>query len=99
MSTMTRRSIFWGGIGLGVGGVILMAWGFRRLPHLANYQRLALLLPLMYAIPLMHVDTFATWSDAPSYARMNAGASLFFAAVLTAGCLFWLISDPEAKAQ
>ena len=99
MSLKQRRFVFWGGVGLAVGGFLLIQWGIRHFSQLVNYQRVGVMLQLIYSLPMMYVDTFANWSAASSYDRIRASGSLCFAALLTTGALFWLLAAPDAQAM
>ena len=54
---------------MAVGGVFLPIWALRKFHDLPNYLRLAVMLPLLYSVALLHVDTYANWSTAPGLDR------------------------------
>ena len=98
MTPKTKRVISWLSTALFVGGAGVAYWGMRHFSQLANFQRIGMLLPIVWAIPLMYGDTFANWPSASSYDRIKAGGSLFNAALLSLGCLGWYLAAPGAQA-
>jgi hypothetical protein len=81
VSTRVRRYIFWGGIVMALGDLLLI-WSVDGVfSQLVNYQRLGLILPLCYGVAMMHIDTFACWSTASAYNRIRASGILFFAII------------------
>ena len=79
-----------------VGGFFLCQWSLRVHDRLVNYQRLATMLPLVYALPMLNVDALANWENATSYSRIRAIGAIVVALVLTVGCLAWLVLAPTA---
>ena len=98
MESNSRRSVYWCGVGLFVGGLVLFFTVGKHYSSLLNYQRLALMLPLVYSIPLLSFDTLANWSTASRYDRIRAMSALICAIILTIGFVYWLLVAPEAKA-
>jgi hypothetical protein len=92
------RVVNWAGMALfGVGIGLFFVEG-KHFQSMVNYQRLALLLPLVYSIPMLHIDTLADWSKASTTDRIRAAGTIVVAVLLTGGVLFWLIVDPDARA-
>ncbi len=98
MSLRMRRFIFWGGVTMVVGGFLLAQWAIRHFSQFVNYQRVGVVLPLIYGVTMMYIDTFASWSTASSYARIKAAGILSCAVLLTVGALFWLLAAPDEQA-
>jgi len=96
MSRSARRVVFWSGVAFFVGGLILCQWSLRVHDRLVNYQRLATMLPLVYALPMLSVDTLANWQNATSLSRIRAIGAIIAAVMLTVGCLAWLVLAPGA---
>jgi Ca2+/Na+ antiporter len=97
MNLRTRRLIFWSGIGFAIGGLFLCEWSLRVHDRLFNYQRLATMLPLAYALPMLSIDTFASWNKSTSMQKLRAIGGIVVSVILTVGCLFWLIAAPGAR--
>ena len=98
MTLKSRRIVFWSGIVLGMGGFFLLRWSRKVFDDLTNYQRLAVLLPLMYSLPMVHVDTLDDWAHASTLRRIRAVGAVIMPLLLTIGCLMWLILAPDARA-
>lgn len=98
MSPRMRRLINWAGVVVAVGGFFLARWEIRHMSQFVNYQRVGMMLPLVYGVTMMHVDTFANWSTATSYARIRATGIVIVAVILTLGTFAWLSEAPDAKA-
>jgi hypothetical protein len=92
-----RRGIYWSGIGLLIFGAVLARWSIQHSSQLVNYQRLALMLPLLYAVPMLYVDTILDWSNASLRNRIRAGGAVFCALLLTVGAILWFIAAPLAR--
>ena len=98
MSLAMRRFIFWCGVAMAVGGFLLAQWAIRHFSQFVNYQRVGVVLPLIYGATMMYVDTFASWSTASTYTRIKAAGILSCAVLVTIGALFWLLAAPDAQA-
>lgn len=99
MSSTVRRGVFSSGIGFLICGALLAWWSIRHSSQLVNYQRLALMLPLVWAAPMLNIDTFLDWSRASSTSRIRAGGAVFCAVLLTLGTIFWFMAAPIAQAS
>ena len=91
MDQEARKKVTLIGIALVLGSLALFGWEFRRGQQLQNYKRIALFLPVAYSMLLLHVDTFADWSNAPATARIRAGGAVAVTGVLTLGAFAWWV--------
>ena len=98
MKPRTQRAISWCGNILFVCGLVIVFLGMRQFPRLVNYQRIAIMLPLVWSLPLIYVDAFANWSTTSGYLRTKAVGGVIVAVILTVGCLGWFLVAPDAQA-
>ena len=98
MNPELRRRVFVAGVALSLSGFALILWCGRHFQAMVNYQRLAMVLPLMYGALMLHVDTLGNWPEASLNDRIRAIGIVFSAFLLTLATLGWLIFEPHAQA-
>jgi hypothetical protein len=86
-----------------VAGIVLMllggglaAWALGRFEELLNYQRLALLLPLLTSFPMICVEDYR--ASIEGYWGGRAIGVLLAPPLVALGAVVWYLADASAKA-
>ena len=98
ISQRARDIVFYSGWIILAIGVALFVLALERFDSLPNYQRIAVLIPVSLAWPLLSVDAFRDWSTTPVYDRLKAVASIMVLVMLVLASLARWIGAPDTYA-
>jgi hypothetical protein len=96
VSDQTAQHIRDAGVVLMLVGGLLAAWALQRFDELPNYQRLALVLPLVTSFPLVWVDSYR--APLRGYWGGKAIGALIAPLAVALGSIIWYLVDASAKA-
>jgi len=87
------------GIVLLVVGAVVFALAWRSFDRLPNYLRIAAIVPLAFAKPMVTIEDYRSgWSALTLREQGQAIGWLILPVLLPIGALVWFLMDPTAKA-
>jgi hypothetical protein len=92
-----RDIIFRAGIALFVIGGALFFWAYQRFDDLPNYQRIAVLIPVMTSYVMLRIDQYRNWDSVKGLERGYAIGALIAPPMLLLGSIAWFIAAPNVR--
>ena len=93
----SRNVIFWSGVALLIVGMLTLYEAYPRFDSFPNWQRLATLIPLAIAWPMVWIDAYLDWKSVTGYNRGYLFVAPAIPVLLAIAALAWFLISPSTR--